>query len=279
MKKSRVAVIQFPGSNCEFETEVALEKCGCEAEIFRWNRDSRELEKFAGYVIGGGFSYQDRIRAGAVAAKEDVMEKILDEAKKGKPVLGICNGAQILVESGMVPGITLGKIEMALSPNKMERDKEIKRTGYYCRWVFLKHKKTNKKSAFSYYLKEEDVFPVPVAHAEGRFFTRDQDTLSQIKEMVLFSYCTPSGEEESVFPTNPNGSVYNSAGIGNVEGNVLALMPHPERAVFWRQIPQDLLGAFGKKRLFSMGKYEKLEKLAPASLIFKSMKRYMEERE
>lgn len=266
-------MIQFPGSNCEFETKVALKACGCEAEIFRWNRDKEELGKFAGYVIGGGFSYQDRIRAGAVAAKLDVMEKILDESKKGKPVLGICNGAQILVESGMVPGITLGKIEMALGPNKMERQ------GYYCRWVFLRAKKTSKKSVFSYYLKEEDVIPIPVAHAEGRFFTRSRDTLSQIKEMVLFSYCTPSGEEESVFPVNPNGSVYNSAGISNVEGNVLALMPHPERAVFLRQIPPDTEGTFGKIRMAGIGKYEKLEKLAPASLIFRSMKRYMEERE
>ncbi len=279
MGKNKVAIIQFPGSNCEFETQVALQASGCEAEIFRWNRNKEELGKFAGYVIGGGFSYQDRIRAGAIAAKMDVMEKVLDESKKGKPVLGICNGAQILVESGMVPGRTLGKIEVALALNKMVgangRSTVQKRQGYYCRWVFLKVKKI---SAFSYYLKEGEVLPMPVAHAEGRFFTRSRDTLSKIKEMVLFSYCTPSGEEACAFPTNPNGSVHNAAGISNAEGNVLALMPHPERAVFFRQIPPDLVGAFGKKRRAFTGKYSALEKLTTVSLIFTSMKKYMEER-
>lgn len=276
MKRIRIAIIQFPGSNCEFETKVAVDSCKMEGEIFRWNRKENDLEKFDGYIIGGGFSYQDRIRAGVIAAKEPIMEKIVEEAKKGKPVLGICNGAQILVESGLVPGIKKEEIEMALSSNMMKRDKKIQRSGYWCKWTFLKHKKKRGTTAFNYYLDEGEIIPVPVAHAEGRFTTKYKDTLLKVREQVLFSYCTNEGIEDSNFPVNPNGSIYNSAGICNKEGNILSLMPHPERANYIRQIPLDIVSSWQKKRINCIGKYEELEKLGPGSLIFLSMKKYIQ---
>lgn len=276
MKKIRIAIIQFPGSNCEQETKVAVDSCKMEGEIFRWNRKENDLEKFDGYIIGGGFSYQDRIRAGVIAAKEPIMEKIAKEAGKGKPVLGICNGAQILVESGLVPGIKVGEIEMALSRNVMEKDKKIQRSGYWCKWSFLKHKKKKEATAFSYYLDESEIIPMPIAHAEGRFITKYKDVLLKVKEQVLFSYCTSSGEEDSSFPINPNGSIYNSAGICNKEGNILSLMPHPERANYVRQIPLDIISPWQKKRIDCIGKYEELEKIGPGSLIFHSMRKYIQ---
>ena len=100
----KIAVLQFPGTNCEFETLVAVKAVGMDGEIFRWNRSAGELSGFDGFVIPGGFSYQDRLRAGVIASKEPVMSALKEEAGRGKPILGICNGFQILVETGLLPG-------------------------------------------------------------------------------------------------------------------------------------------------------------------------------
>jgi phosphoribosylformylglycinamidine synthase len=129
----RVAVIQFPVVNCEYETRRALVASGLEAEIFRWNLNVSRLSSFDAFVLPGGFSYQDRIRAGAIAAKDAIMEEIANQAQKAKPVLGICNGAQVLVEAGLVPGLSEGRVEMALGPNRTDG-----RSGYLCEWVYVK---------------------------------------------------------------------------------------------------------------------------------------------
>ena len=114
---ARVAVVQLPGVNCESETMRALARVGLEPEIFRWTRPAAELKRFDAYVLPGGFSYQDRVRAGALAAKDPLIESLEDAAGRGKPVLGICNGAQVLVEAGLVPGGE--SVEVALARNRM----------------------------------------------------------------------------------------------------------------------------------------------------------------
>jgi putative intracellular protease/amidase len=127
---ARVAVLQIPGVNCEYETKRVLEAVGLGAAIVRFNEPSSSLASFDAFVLPGGFAYQDRIRAGAVAAKLPAVERIAQESESGKPVLGICNGAQVLVEAGLVPGLHKGAVEVALAPNKAPR-----RQGYLCRWV------------------------------------------------------------------------------------------------------------------------------------------------
>ena len=117
MSLPRVAVVQFPGVNCEAESERAIERAGLGAERFRWTRPAGELRDFDAFLLPGGFSYQDRVRAGALAAKDPLMDVLAEEAERGKPVLGICNGAQVLVEAGLVPGG--GGVELALARNRM----------------------------------------------------------------------------------------------------------------------------------------------------------------
>ncbi|MBU1487794.1 phosphoribosylformylglycinamidine synthase I [bacterium] len=265
----KVAIIQYPGSNCEHETVRAVVSAGLEAEIFRWNKDAAGLCKFDGYIISGGFSYQDRVRAGVIAAKQRIVQTIIEEAQSGKPVLGICNGAQILVEAGLVPANNFGQIEMALAPNLVKG-----RSGYYCEWVYLKVK--SKKSVFASLFEEGEVFPIPVAHAEGRFVTREEGLLDVLKEngQIAFAYCQEDGEEIEGFPVNPNGSLSNIAGLSNPSGNVLALMPHPERANWLFQVPSDLENRYSKAKRDSLGRIDKMRSPGPARRIFESMKEY-----
>ncbi|HAW50597.1 TPA: phosphoribosylformylglycinamidine synthase [bacterium] len=220
----RVAVIQFPGTNCEYETLVSVKSVEIDCEIFRWNRPADELLEFDGFIIPGGFSYQDRVRAGVIASKKPIMKAIMKKAEDGCPVLGICNGAQVLIESGIVPGIEWTKVEMALTFNRW--------TGFFCDWIYLKV--WSKKSPFFSLFSIGDVFPIPIAHGEGRFVTQKEGLLDRLirNEQVALRYCTEDGEIIDEFPINPNGSVFNIAGITNKEGNVLAMMPHPERASF-----------------------------------------------
>ncbi|MCK4235537.1 MAG: phosphoribosylformylglycinamidine synthase subunit PurQ, partial [Candidatus Krumholzibacteria bacterium] len=131
--KDKVAIIQFPGVNCEYETADAVRSVGLEAELFRWNEDPDLLDESAAVILPGGFSYQDRIRAGVVAAKDHIMDKVSELAAGGRPVLGICNGAQVLVESGLIPGLHWERVDLALAPNTM-----ADREGYYCNWVHVR---------------------------------------------------------------------------------------------------------------------------------------------
>ena len=198
----KFAVIVFPGTNCDFETVEAIRKA--EGKVERvWYKSS--LKDFDGVVLPGGFSYADYLRAGAISARAEIMEEVKALANDGKPILGICNGFQVLTESGLLPG--------ALRPNKVPR--------FLCKWVYLKVNDT--QTAFTQFYEEGEVIRMPIAHAEGNY---DADDLSKVK--IAFQYSNEKGNITD--DANPNGSLLNIAGISNEKGNVLGMMPHPERA-------------------------------------------------
>jgi len=226
----RIAVIQFPGSNCERETILAVERAGMHAVEFLWNESPEKLNDCAGFIIVGGFSYEDRSRAGIIAALDPVMQVIKQQSQLGKPVLGICNGAQILVEAGLVPGLERYQLGMALTDNKRMQHDRVLGTGYYNAWVTIRLSDGYQLNAFTRYLNLKKILKIPVAHAEGRFVIPPV-LLAELKRngLGLFQYCDESGEIIDAFPVNPNGSVHNIAAITNKAGNVMAMMPHPER--------------------------------------------------
>lgn len=232
--KGEIAVLQLPGSNCEWETARAVEQAGGTARVVRWNEPPETIRRFAGYIIPGGFSYQDRVRAGAVAARLPFVEAVARRAREGAPVLGICNGAQVLVEAGLVPGIHDGSLDLVLGPNRM-----VGRDGYYSRWVLLGAGPAAERCLFTRGLGER-LLPIPMAHGEGRFSTRDASVADRLPAFVALSYRLPGGSPAVDFPWNPNGSLASAAGVTNEAGNVLALMPHPERAVLPEQVPPEM---------------------------------------
>jgi phosphoribosylformylglycinamidine synthase I len=206
----RFGIIVFPGTNCDRDCwHVVKRVLNCDAE-FVWHEE-RDVSRFDCIILPGGFSYGDYLRVGAVARFSPVMESVRDFAEKGGLVIGICNGFQILVEAGLLPG--------ALVRNKT--------THFICKFVNLRVE--NADTPFTNQCKVGQVLRIPVAHNDGRFFC-DEETLKRLERngQIVFRYCTPEGEvtEEA----NPNGSIENIAGIVNERGNVLGMMPHPERA-------------------------------------------------
>jgi len=250
----KIAVILFPGTNCENETARAIEAAGMHADIVRWN-DAKNLHSYDGYVLPGGWSYEDRIRAGIISAKDPLMNIIIKQASLGKPILGICNGCQVLVESCLVPGLKK-EVEMALAPNKKPHFR-----GLYCTWVKMKN--VGKKNAFNMLFEKDEIIDMPIAHAEGCFTTIGKGLLKKLSSngQITFQYCNEDGNITNEFPTNPNGAMLNIAGICNKKGNVLAMMPHPERASFGHQSKEKTDIEFLK-----------------ALKIFESMKLYIEKR-
>lgn len=199
MDKIKVAIIRFPGSNCDRDVFHALELAGAEPDYVWWNQ--RDLSSFEAIVIPGGFSYGDYLRAGAIAAITPVIEGIKDSVREENPVLGICNGAQILAEVGLVPGV--------FTNNSNSK--------FICQWTELKIK-TNRTPFTSMYHKNETI-KMPIAHAEGRYFSDEMEKLQDQDQIVLAF----AGE-------NPNGSLEAVTGVCDEEGLVCAVMPHPERA-------------------------------------------------
>jgi phosphoribosylformylglycinamidine synthase I len=266
----RAAILQIPGVNCEYETVRALESVGIDARILRFNEPASVLSEFDAYVLPGGFSFQDRIRAGAVAAKLSAVERIAVESERGKPVLGICNGAQVLVEAGLVPGFHPGRVEMALAPNRAPR-----REGYLCRWVRVVSGEGPGRSTFASQAPREGTIPLPIAHGEGRFVTADPEVRGRIETegLALFRYATASGDPATSYPDDPNGAVLAAAGITNPAGHVLAVMPHPERAAWLRMVPQDLAGPWGDRRRAATGRFDALEGPGPGRFLFESLAR------
>ncbi len=227
---AKIAIIQFPGSNTERETFMACERTGLTPLEFLWNEPVQELSKFHGYILVGGFSYEDRSRAGVIASLEPIIDKLKLESESGKPILGICNGAQILIESGMVPGLRNYQVGAALTDNKRIQNNQIVGVGYYNTWANLKMGVEPNRCAFTRHMKKDDWMNIPLAHGEGRFVLPKP----LLKEMIdsqqtVYRYCDNDGNVIDEFPTNPNGSDYSLAGVCNPQGNIMAIMPHPER--------------------------------------------------
>ena len=271
MSGSRVAVMQFPGLNCESESVLALERVGLAAEIFRWTRPAAELRDFDAYLIPGGWSYNDRVRGGALAAKDPLLEVLSEEAERGKPVLGICNGAQVLVEAGLVPGG--GTVELALARNRMTA-----RGGYYTRWVYTRVDSSS--CVFTRHLPAGTLLPLPIAHGEGRLAARDPDAVTRLSRAGLtpLRYVSADGKLARRFPDNPNGSLGAVAGVCNARGNVLAMMPHPERAQVLESLARTVTGPWAERRAAAADRGAALEdQPGPGLSIFEGLRRTLEE--
>jgi phosphoribosylformylglycinamidine synthase I len=220
----KAAVIVFPGSNCDRDIQVSLRKSMGAEPLMVWHGDS-SFDYVDLIAIPGGFSYGDYLRAGAMAAKSPVMREIIARANKGVPVLGICNGFQILTESGMLPGALM-------------RNAALK---YVCRDINLRVEANN--TAFTQGYNVGDVLRIPIAHHDGNYYA-DADTLSELEDYnrVAFRYTDASGNQ--AVDANPNGSQNDIAGILNKNRNVLGMMPHPER------LADAELGGEDGKRMF-----------------------------
>jgi phosphoribosylformylglycinamidine synthase len=218
---AKVAVLVFPGTNSEDETLRILRDCGADAEIVHWSR-AESLPGFSAYVLPGGFAHEDRVRAGAIAAHDRMMDFVIEGAREGKNVLGICNGAQILLEAGLVPGT--GAVRRATAAFT----RNAPAPHFVCRHVHVKLAIEPKRCAMTRSLPPEALVPAWAAHGEGRLAASDE----HLQEIVAgghlaFVYAESDGRTDAA--ANPNGSALGCAGLVNRDGNVLAIMPHPER--------------------------------------------------
>lgn len=226
----KFGVVVFPGSNCDADCyNVVKDVLGQEVEYI-WHQND-QLHGFDCIIIPGGFSYGDYLRCGAIAHLAPAMEQVKEFANQGGLVIGICNGFQILTESGLLPGALL-------------RNTSLK---FICQDTYLRVE--NDQTPFTNEAQKGDVIKVPIAHGEGNYYC-DEKTLAELEanNQIIFRYCDEEGETTA--NANPNGSISNIAGIINKEGNVLGMMPHPERC------SEDILGGNQGKMIFdSIVKY------------------------
>ncbi|HJH32457.1 MAG TPA: phosphoribosylformylglycinamidine synthase subunit PurQ [Methanosarcinaceae archaeon] len=221
----KIAIIQFGGSNCDLDVlHVLKDVVGIDAELV-WYKE-KDLSQYDGAIIPGGFSYGDYLRAGAIAARTPIMDAVKKMASEGKPIMGICNGFQILTESGLLDG--------ALTTNKYPK--------FRCEKTYLKVEDTD--TPFTSGFKKGEIVKIPIAHMEGNFYAGEK-TLTRLNEnrQVVFRYADINGNVTD--DVNPNGSQENIAGITDANRNVIGLMPHPERA------SETILGSEDGIRMFS----------------------------
>ena len=219
----KASVIVFPGSNCDRDVKVALEKFQIHTTMV-WHQETA-LPPTDIVVLPGGFSYGDYLRCGSMASKSKVMLEVVKHAKKGGYLFGICNGFQILTETNLLPGALL-------------RNNKLK---FICKNVFVKT--INNKIAFTKKIPEQKVLSIPIAHNEGNYFaSKDQIKSLQDNQQIVFQYCDQNGIIN--LESNPNGSFLNIAGITNKNKNILGMMPHPERVI------DSLLGGIDGEGIF-----------------------------
>ena len=206
----KFGVVIFPGSNCDYDTYHVLKSVLGQETVFFWHQDT-DLRDVDAVILPGGFAYGDYLRCGAIAKFSPILESVRRHAQEGKPVVGICNGFQILQEAGLLPGVML--------PNAGLK--------FVCRQVWLRTE--NNQTPFTNACQQGQVLKIPIAHNEGNFFISDQE-LAELQEnqQIVFRYSDTQG---NVVPeANPNGSMDSIAGVLNRQGNVMGMMPHPERA-------------------------------------------------
>ncbi len=209
-EKVKFGVVVFPGANCDHDAYYATKKVLGQDAVFLWHKEA-DLQGSDVIILPGGFSYGDYLRCGAIARFSPVMKEVVRFAQQGGTVIGICNGFQILLESGLLPGVLLRNASLR----------------FVCKYVHVKVE--NADTRFTRNCREGEVLAIPVAHGDGNYFT-DQATINRLEErrQIIFRYSDAHG---NVTPAaNPNGSLGNIAGIINEAGNVLGMMPHPERA-------------------------------------------------
>jgi len=235
MKRIKVLVLRTGGTNCDVETAFAFEKAGASCRFMHINSliaHKRSLERFHILALSGGFTYGDDIASGKILANQikfQLREDIVKFIKHGKLILGICNGFQVLVKSGLLPNLTgdFSKLESTLSINDSGKFED--------RWVYLK--RVSSRCVWTRGI--DPITYLPVAHGEGKFMPGSQAVLEELEEedRIAFTYCDKNGKEGG-YPVNPNGSVENIAGICDKGGRVFGLMPHPERHITHTQNPR-----------------------------------------
>jgi len=221
----KFGVIQFPGSTCDYDCFYALRDVLKVQVDFVWHRETN-LESYNCIILPGGFSYGDYLRVGAIARFSPIMKAVKKYSDDGGLVLGICNGFQILLEADLLPG--------ALIKNNCLH--------FLCRYLYLKVE--NNSTPYTHLCEKEQVLKIPIAHGEGNYYV-DKNTLRELikNNQIVLRYCDAKGE---ITPeANPNGSIYNIAAVCNKRGNVLGMMPHPERCV------EDCLGSSDGKYIFN----------------------------
>jgi phosphoribosylformylglycinamidine synthase len=261
--------LRVGGTNCDAETKRAFDELGVQSEVLHISElvKRRKLLDYHTMVFPGGFAYGDYVRAGAIWAKW-MLAKLGRELKafidENRPILGICNGFQVFVEAGLLPGFNGMSMypEAALATNFPP--------GYNCRWVYLKHENCG-KCVFTQKIPKGAVLRIPVAHSEGRFmFAKEKEKkfLERLSknDQLVFRYCSKNGEyAEGSFPANPNGSFHDIAGICSPEGTIFGLMPHPERAFYWWQQPE-------------WTRQKQMPQYGDGKLIFESLISYLEKK-
>ncbi|MCL5877009.1 MAG: phosphoribosylformylglycinamidine synthase subunit PurQ [Candidatus Bathyarchaeota archaeon] len=237
----KVCVMRVGGTNCDAETQRAFQELGVQAETLQVSEliKRHNLLDYDVLVFPGGFSFGDYVRSGVIFARHlsaNLGKEIEMFVAEGRPILGICNGFQIMVEYGLLPGFEgiSAYPEATLTTNEP--------AGFKCKWVYLKQENRG-KCAFTSAVPKGKTIRLPIAHGEGRWLfpkEKEEALLKRLidEDMLVFRYCTKEREPaDGKYPANPNGSFFDIAGICNREGNIFGLMPHPERAMYWWQQP------------------------------------------